>query len=850
MDAYMDTVTVQDVNPVADFVWEGAKALEGTVLPFIDLSTDIPDDQITAWEWDFGDGGSSTDQSPDHVYAEDGLYTVTLRVTDEDSSSQVSKDVTIGNIAPIWDTRATHVDSPVDEGSPANLVGIFKEPGSLDTHTASVDWGDGDVDTYDSGDVIYGPGGGQITGSHAYGDDGVYTVTLTVTDDEGESDVCWLTVTVLNVAPVVDLGPDRSVDEGDLVELHGAYSDPGWLDTHSLTWDYGDGTSMADPTGTVLDTSCTYMDDGVYTVTLTVTDDDGGVGSDTLVVTVNDLSPTADFEWAPEPQFEGVPDSFFDVSTSYPDEIVGWSWDFGDGGFSTDQNPVYTYFDNGVYSVTLTVTDDDGSTDVVMYHVTVLNVPPTADAGEAQTAHEGDTVIFDGGFTDPGTDTHTYEWDFGDGGSDSGTLTPTHAYGDNGVYTVTLTVTDDDGGFDTDTTVVTVLNVAPSVDAGPDQTVDEGDTVTFSGSFYDPGWLDTHTYEWDFGDGTSTTGTLTPTHAYADNGVYTVTLTVADDDGGFNADTMVVTVLNVAPSADAGPDQTVNEGDEVSLSGGFIDPGTADTHTYEWDFGDGRSDSGTLTPTHAYGDDGAYTVTLTVTDDDGGWDTASLTVTVINVAPTVDAGLEMEVTVGETVDLLCPFTDPGWLDTHTATIDWEDGTVDAGAVSEADGSGTVAGSHVYDHVENFTVTVTVLDDDGGVGSDTVIIRVNRIPVPIDIKPGSFPNSINLKKNGVTPVAILNDESWSPYVDPANVDPSTVTFGPDGASPVHWALCDVDGDGDVDLILHFEQQETGMQEGDESAILQGKTYDGKGIIGEDSVRILATKNLYKHQEKNK
>jgi PKD repeat protein len=172
-------------------------------------------------------------------------------------------------------------------------------------------------------------------------------------------------------------------------------------------------------------------------------------------------------------------------------------------------------------------------------------------------------------------------------------------------------------------------NVAPTVDAGPDQTVDEGDTVSFSGSFTDPG-ADTHTIVWDFGDGSTAAGTLTPSHAYGDNGVYTVTLTVTDDDGGVGTDTLTVTVNNVAPTVNAGPDQTVHVDSDVSFSGSFTDPGVDDTHTKEWDFGDGGTATGTLTPIHVYDNVGVYTVTLTVTDDDGGVgkDTTTITVTI------------------------------------------------------------------------------------------------------------------------------------------------------------------------------------------------------------------------------
>lgn len=173
-------------------------------------------------------------------------------------------------------------------------------------------------------------------------------------------------------------------------------------------------------------------------------------------------------------------------------------------------------------------------------------------------------------------------------------------------------------------------NTPPEVEAGADQMVNEGDLVAFSGSFSDLNPSDTHTIVWTFGDGTSASGLLIPSpHAYADDGIYTVTLTVTDDNGGATSDTLTVTVKNVAPLVEAGPDQTVNAGDGVSFSGWFSDAGAADTHSILWTFGDGASASGLLIPTpHVYADDGIYTVTLTVTDDDGGATPDTLTVTV------------------------------------------------------------------------------------------------------------------------------------------------------------------------------------------------------------------------------
>ena len=158
----------------------------------------------------------------------------------------------------------------------------------------------------------------------------------------------------------------------------------------------------------------------------------------------------------------------------------------------------------------------------------------------------------------------------------------------------------------------------PEVVAGSDATVNEGETLAFTGNVTDINPDETHTYTWDFGDGATAEGTLTPTHVYADDGEYTVTLTVSDSGGFTNEDTLKVTVVNRPPTVDAGNAVTVGSNQMVTFNGSFTDPGQLDTHTILWDFGDGSMVSNTLTPNHVYTIPGTYVVSLTVTDDDGG----------------------------------------------------------------------------------------------------------------------------------------------------------------------------------------------------------------------------------------
>lgn len=285
------------------------------------------------------------------------------------------------------------------------------------------------------------------------------------------------------------------------------------------------------------------------------------------------------------------------------------------------------------------------------------NSPPVANANGPYEDDEGSAITFDAsGSCDPDDDPLRYRWDFGNDGSwDTGwSNSPTASYTWGDDHTGTAKVEVNDGKFtDTATASITVNNVAPSVNAGNDQTVNEGDTVSFSGSFTDPGWLDSHTIEWDFGDGNTATGTLTPTHAYGDNGVYMVTLTVTDDDGGVGTDTLTATVNNVAPlvsidSVEQPNPHFILPHHLLAFTGSFTDPGWLDTHTATWDFGDGTVVVGTLTEEneqpdsigtsradHAYSEPGDYMVTLIVTDDDGGTGTDTRTVTIMSAEETI-----------------------------------------------------------------------------------------------------------------------------------------------------------------------------------------------------------------------
>ena len=211
--------------------------------------------------------------------------------------------------------------------------------------------------------------------------------------------------------------------------------------------------------------------------------------------------------------------------------------------------------------------------------------------------------------------------------------------------------------------------------------------------------------------------TWTPTSS--DLGTHTIRYRAVDKSGNrCEPVTLTFTVIksNEPPVADAGADQTANEGEAVTFSGSFADPDPDDTHTIGWDFGDGSTASGNLTPTHAYAENGVYTVTLTVTDKEGEVGENTLTVTVNNVAPVVSELVSNSPTNG-VIDLSGTFFDQGWLDSHTCTFNFGDGTGGPGEVveehEEPDATGTITGTCNYSEEGRYTVSVVVEDDDGG-----------------------------------------------------------------------------------------------------------------------------------------
>ncbi|MBD2200773.1 MULTISPECIES: Calx-beta domain-containing protein [Calothrix] len=337
----------------------------------------------------------------------------------------------------------------------------------------------------------------------------------------------------------------------------------------------------------------------------------------------------------------------------------------------------------GTDSFTYTVQDNQGLTsNTASATITVNNLPPVITNISAKTQlNEGEIATFSATATDPANDSLTYTWNFGDSSETVTGQTVQHAFAENGTYNITLTVRDGDGGITTETLAVTVNNLAATItNISGDTNVNESTAANFSATATDPG-NDSLTYTWNFGDGSNPVTGENVSHTFADNGTYTVTLTVADDEGAATSSTLAVNVNNVAPTVTSRSDnQIIYVGETVAFAGQFTDPGTQDTHTIVWDFGDGNTVTGDLNPTYIYSTNGKYNVTLTVTDDDGGMSQNILTV-IVKELPTLSIN-DISFIEGDDGNTFAVFTaslsEPS-LRTVTANFATADGTATTGS---------------------------------------------------------------------------------------------------------------------------------------------------------------------------
>ncbi len=673
-----------------------------------------PDGDALGYIWRFDYGGVATGPVVVHRYAEPGVSTPTLLITD--SSGQVGASTLVELLvdvpeAPVADAGTDLVAAP---GVPVTFDGTGSRDGSNAIERFIWDFKDGSV-------------GEGPAPTHVFETPGTYDVALRV-ETAAPDDACGFAVdhvrVHVNAGPVAVLsGPER-VAAGDQVAFGAASSyDPDGTIV-AYRWDFGDGTR-----GTAAAVEHVYAAPGMYPVRLTVEDDSGSANSvseATTVVAVN----APPLPVAGEDRTLAIGElSVFDASGSSDADggELQYVWDFGDGGGAHGERVTYAYRTPGLYDVTLTVEDDWGTTTSQASDAlrVVVNAPPVAEAGDDLVVTSSE-VAFDGtgSFDEDGRIT-TYAWSFGDGSTGEG-ATPVHVYRKSGVYSVELTVTDDSGTVRNSATdrLQVIVNRTPIADAGPDLVAAPGEELLFdaSGSIDPDG--DLSTYLWDFRDGNTAEG-VRVRHAFEQPGIYLVRLVVQDETGqlGATASDGARVVVNAPPVADAGPDIRAAPGDTVILNAGSSFDPDGTIATYRWDLGDEPGPELGTQITRRYSTPGVRAARLTVIDDSGARNAVAQDDVVIRInhPPVAAAGPDVV--------------------TNSNTVTF-DGSASADADGDAlvfrwdfgDGSPPRLGirpTHTYAEGGTFPVVLSV-DDGTGLanGTDTTAITVSIDRPPI------------------------------------------------------------------------------------------------------------------------
>jgi uncharacterized repeat protein (TIGR01451 family) len=563
--------------------------------------------------------------------------------------------------------------------------------------------------------------GRGATPSHAYTTDGIYNVTLTVTDDAGASDSIGVAATIETdpQPPEADAGGPYSGEAGVAVNFDGNRSidrDCSCFDESGIVffeWDFDDGNFASGSKSEAEYVSHTYIESGTYNVTLTVTDADGMVDSDSTWANISAVDETTEVildETNPSTviRIESLPITLTSGKTIVYD--IDFIYERASDVFLLESDYPFrggTIFREANANLSLAA----------------INNALNANASVPDSAGVPGEDIFYIGFEPLGAATRAVGGEFGVAGWDQ--CGPPDCV--------------EGSAFPSVNVLATYVVMVVSGPQPPVAVVGEGYSgitavpVAFDGTGSSDADGTIESYEWDFGDDSPLGSGATPSYTYAAEGTYIVTLTVIDDSGASDSEPTHARIGGssgsggLPPSANAGGPYSGNPGVAVSFDGtGSTDPGGSIV-SYAWNFGDGLSGSGE-TVSHEYSEAGVYFVVLAVTDDDNVVDSVG-TLALVGLPtqpPTADAGRPpYSGQVGVTV----VFDGTDSFDTDGNIVDYEWDFGDDSAV----GSGTATASHIYGASGVYVVTLTVTDDNGLMNSDDTlaIVGAGRLPPAAD-----------------------------------------------------------------------------------------------------------------------
>jgi PKD repeat protein len=403
------TFNLTSITPGISFT---ANVTSGSVPLTVNL-TDLSSHYPTVWEWDFGDGNTSTDQSPIHTYYGPGNYNVSLNASNLGGYNiSIQTAYITATSVPV-----ASFSSNVTSGA-APLSVSFTDLSTNEPTSWLWNFGDGNTST-------------EQTPNHTYIAAGTYTVSLNATNAAGSDTTSEANYIHAAVAPVSGFSAD--VTSG-AVPLAVEFTDQSTNIPTSWLWNFGDGQ-----TSTEQNPTHTYVAAGSYTVSLNATNAGGSDTTTEANYIRTAVAPVSSFIVNVTSGAVPLTVEFADQSTNTP---TSWLWNFGDGQTSTEQNPVHTYASAGTYTVSMNATNIGGSDTTTQTEYIHAAVAPIANF--TVNAVSGSTP-FAATFTDLSTNEPTsWLWNFGDGQT-STEQNPVHTYVTAGTYTVSLNTTNAGG---------------------------------------------------------------------------------------------------------------------------------------------------------------------------------------------------------------------------------------------------------------------------------------------------------------------------------------------------------------------------------------------------------------------
>ena len=718
----------------------------------LQVTSDSPSVDIT---WDL-DGDGEFDDAETSSFSltwealstlgirDNGSYPISAHAEDNRGrSAVVTATLTVNNVAPILNTL--QVQSLAGLGVATNFDARAEDAGgTADPLTYQWDFGDGNTGT-----------GASVV--HTYEATGQFLVGVTVADDEGASTTQTFEIQVLDSAPTIATGGPYVINETEGVALDSSGSTDPEGGNLTLSWEVN-GFTAEDLDVAAVTLSWERLNDfgitdnGTYPLLVRAVNE---IGLEVVAVTELEVENLAPEILSLEAQETGLALSSFAFEASGTDpnplDTIDYVWDFGDGKPTTVGSPTtHVFSEPGTYIVTLTAVDDDGGTAEQTVEVSVAPVAPVADAGGPYVISEGSAVTLNATqSSDPNGDPLSFAWDLNGDGifGDALGVEPTVDWqeltsispelSDDGQYTVTVRATDGDGNSSDAQAILNIQNAPPRiVSVSVPSNANVATSIRLSAVGDDSaGTNDPLTFEWDFGDGSALATGEEVVHEFAESGIYTITVTVRDDDGGAvsGVRTIQITSGPTPPTTDSGGPYVIAEGEDLALDPtNSVDP-LGRSLLFLWDLdSDGETDLSSLETSLVSWDTlksladgrvaevGSHRVTLVVATL-GAADAVQIetTLTVTNTGPAItELALPDSPTVNNSAAFAVVAEDPGVRSTLSYVWNFGDGAVSTNRMA----------THVYEAAGTYNGSVTVRDSDGGATQSTFQVVVSMPPV--------------------------------------------------------------------------------------------------------------------------